>query len=78
MSNYNQEYRENEFENRETQYYYYVRAYKGKFIDDLITYEGRNKIVNKAITRYEVIDSNNNYLYYLSLLIEGLRFIEQQ
>ena len=34
MSNYNQEYRENEFENRETQYYYYVRAYKGKFIDD--------------------------------------------
>ena len=23
MSNYNQEYRENEFENRETEYYYY-------------------------------------------------------
>ena len=36
---------------------------KGKFIDDLITYEGRNKIVNKAITRYEVIDSNNNYSF---------------
>ena len=34
MSNLNQEYRENEFENRETEYYYYVRAYKGKFIDN--------------------------------------------
>lgn len=34
MSNLNQEYRENEYENRETEYYYYVRAYKGKFIDD--------------------------------------------
>lgn len=41
MSNLNQEYRENEFENRETEYYYYVRAYKGKFIDDF-----RNDIYN--------------------------------
>ena len=34
MTNLNQEYRENEFENRATEYYYYVRAYKGKFIDN--------------------------------------------
>jgi len=41
VSNYNQEYRENEFENRETDYYWYVRAYKGKFKDDW-----RNDIYN--------------------------------
>ena len=36
---------------------------KGKYIDELITYEGDKKITNKAITRYEVIDSNNNYSF---------------
>jgi len=34
---------------------------KGIFKDELITYEGNKKIISKAITRYEVIDSNNNY-----------------
>ena len=34
---------------------------KGKFIDQLFTYEGNKKIFTKAITKYEVIDTNNNY-----------------
>ena len=34
---------------------------KGKFIDQLFTYEGDKKVFSKAITKYEVIDSNNNY-----------------
>ena len=34
---------------------------KGIFNDELITYEGNKKIFSKAITRYEVIDTNNKY-----------------
>ena len=34
---------------------------KGKLEDILINYEGEKKITSKAITYYEVIDSNNNY-----------------
>ena len=36
---------------------------KGKFIDQLVTYEGSKKIFTKAITKYEVIDSNNYYSF---------------
>ena len=34
---------------------------KGTFIDELIYYEGKKKFTAKAITRFEVIDSNNKY-----------------
>ena len=50
MSNYNQEYRENEFENRETEYYYYVRGYKGKFIDDF-----RNDVYNDWLNNLDEV-----------------------
>ena len=50
MSNYNQEYRENEFENRETEYYYYVRAYKGKFKDDW-----RNDVYNDYLNNLDEV-----------------------
>ena len=33
----------------------------GTFNDELFYYEGKNKIISKAITHYKVIDSNNNY-----------------
>ena len=33
----------------------------GKLIDNLYHYEGEKKIISKAITRYTVLDSNNNY-----------------
>ncbi len=36
-------------------------AKKGTFNDDLITYENNKKIVNKAITHFKVLDSNNSY-----------------
>lgn len=34
---------------------------KGTLTDLLYTYEGEKKVVSKAITHYQVIDSNNNY-----------------
>ena len=34
---------------------------KGTFIDELFYYEGSKKIKAKAITHFEVLDSNNNY-----------------
>ena len=34
---------------------------KGTFIDELLYYEGNKEIKSKAITRFEVLDSNNNY-----------------
>ena len=34
---------------------------KGTLIDNLFYYEGKKKIVAKAITHFEVIDTNNNY-----------------
>ena len=34
---------------------------KGTLIDELIYYEGDNKVKAKAITHYTVLDSNNNY-----------------
>ena len=34
---------------------------KGKLIDILFHYEGKKKIKTKAITRFNVVDSNNNY-----------------
>ena len=34
---------------------------KGTFKDNLFYYEGKKKIFTKAITYYEVLDSNNNY-----------------
>tara|TARA_B100000029_G_scaffold425886_2_gene434498 strand:+ start:156 stop:1067 length:912 start_codon:yes stop_codon:yes gene_type:complete len=34
---------------------------KGSFIDNLFYYEGKKKIITKAITHYNVIDSCNNY-----------------
>ena len=34
---------------------------KGKFEDNLFHYEGNKKILTKALTFYEVIDSNQNY-----------------
>ena len=34
---------------------------KGTYIDDLLYYEGDKKIWNKAITHYQVLDSNYNY-----------------
>lgn len=52
MSNYNQEYRENEFENRETEYYWYVRAYKGKFKDDW-----RNDVYNDYLNSLDEVVS---------------------
>jgi len=36
---------------------------KGKFEDILLHYEGEKKIKSKAITYYEVIDSNNNFSF---------------
>tara|TARA_R100001463_G_scaffold95155_2_gene149772 strand:- start:994 stop:1212 length:219 start_codon:yes stop_codon:yes gene_type:complete len=50
MSNLNQEYRENEYENRETEYYYYVRAYRGKFIDDF-----RNDVYNDYLNNLDEV-----------------------
>ena len=50
MSNLNQEYRENEFENRETEYYYYVRAYKNKFIDNW-----RNDVYNDYLNSLDEV-----------------------
>jgi 23S rRNA pseudouridine955/2504/2580 synthase len=34
---------------------------KGSLIDDLFHYEGYKKIKTKAITHYQVLDTNNNY-----------------
>jgi len=34
---------------------------KGTFIDELFHYEGEKKVKTKAITKFTVIDSNNNY-----------------
>ena len=34
---------------------------KGTLIDNLSHYEGKNKIISKAITHFTVLDSNNNY-----------------
>ena len=34
---------------------------KGVFLDELISYENKKKIIYKAYTDYKVIDSNNNY-----------------
>ena len=34
---------------------------KGTLIDDLIHYEGDKKTISKAITHYEVLDTNNKY-----------------
>ena len=34
---------------------------KGIFKDDLINFEGKKKIFNKALTHFTVLDSNNNY-----------------
>lgn len=34
---------------------------KGKFEDNLFHYEGNKKILSKALTYYEVLDSNHNY-----------------
>jgi len=39
----------------------HVNIKKGKFEDILYHYEGEKKIQSKAITYYEVLDSNNNY-----------------
>ena len=50
MSNYNQEYRKNEFENRKTDYYYYVRAYKDKFIDNW-----KNDVYNDWLNNLEEV-----------------------
>ena len=36
---------------------------KGTFIDELLYYEGSKKIKTKAITHFEVLDSNNNYSF---------------
>ncbi len=36
---------------------------KGTFIDELLYYEGKKKIKTKAITHFEVLDSNNNYSF---------------
>ena len=36
---------------------------KGRFIDELISFEGNKKIINKAITDFSVIDSNTNYTF---------------
>tara|TARA_Y100000590_G_scaffold85072_1_gene95102 strand:+ start:610 stop:1521 length:912 start_codon:yes stop_codon:yes gene_type:complete len=36
---------------------------KGRFIDELISFEGNKKIKNKAITDFSVIDSNTNYTF---------------
>ncbi len=36
---------------------------KGKFVDELISFEGNKKITNKAITDFSVIDSNTNYTF---------------
>ena len=38
-----------------------LKENKGTLIDILFYYEGRKKIKTKAITRFSVIDSNNNY-----------------
>ena len=38
-----------------------LKENKGTFIDILFYYEGKKKIKTKAITRFNVIDSNNNY-----------------
>ena len=38
-----------------------LKENKGKLIDILFHYEGKKKIKTKAITRFNVIDSNNNY-----------------
>ena len=34
---------------------------RGTLIDNLSHYEGKNKIISKAITHFTVLDSNNNY-----------------
>ena len=36
---------------------------KGRFVDELISFEGNKKITNKAITDFSVIDSNTNYTF---------------
>ena len=38
-----------------------LKENKGTLIDILFYYEGRKKIKTKAITRFSVMDSNNNY-----------------
>ena len=40
-----------------------LKKKKGTFIDNLIQYEGDKKVINKAITHYSVINSNNNYSF---------------
>ena len=36
---------------------------KGTFIDELLYYEGSKRIKTKAITHFEVLDTNNNYSF---------------
>ena len=38
-----------------------LREKKGTLVDELYHYEGRKKVTTKAITHFNVIDSNNNY-----------------
>jgi len=35
----------------------------GRFVDELISFEGNKKIISKAITDFSVIDSNTNYTF---------------
>ena len=65
MSNLNQEFRENEFENRETPYYYYVRAYKGKFKDDWRNDEYNDWLNNLEEVLSMVRDHHRNNLKVL-------------
>ena len=37
---------------------------KSKIDNNLIRYEGNKKIYERAITQYQVIDSNNNYTFF--------------
>ena len=38
-----------------------LKVNKGKLIDELLYYEGEKRIKTKAVTRFTVIDTNNNY-----------------
>ena len=38
-----------------------LKKNKGTLIDELYHYEGEKKIITKAITHFQVLDSNNNY-----------------
>ena len=38
-----------------------IKLNEGTLIDDLFYYEGKKKIKARAITRYKVLDTNNNY-----------------